>query len=89
MNPSLSQSTAGFLANYKHDRMIFERQVGYSRRVSAIGGENTSAFTGLLDFKDQLTPKTGFTVKIDRTMSNEFRELRGVSVTVTTPDGPR
>jgi len=70
MNTTFSQSTAGFLADYKHNRTIFEGQVGYTQRVSASGGENTSGFTGLLEIKEQLTPKTGLTVKIDRAINN-------------------
>jgi hypothetical protein len=72
LNPSYSQSTAGFLANYKHNRTTFEGQVGYSRRVSGTGSDNTSGVTGLLDFKHQLTPKTSYKVKIDRTINSYF-----------------
>jgi hypothetical protein len=70
MNTTFSQSTAGFLADYKHNRTIFEGQVGYTHRGSSTGAENTSGFTGLLEIKEQLTPKTGFTVKIDRAVNN-------------------
>lgn len=72
LNSSYSQSTAGFLANYKHNRTTFEGQIGYSRRVSSTGSDNTSGLTGLLDFKHQLTPKTSFKVKIDRTINSYF-----------------
>jgi hypothetical protein len=71
-NPSFTQSTAGFLAKYKFSRTTVEGQVGYSRRVSDTGTDNTSGVTGLLDVKDQLTPKTTFTAKIDRTINSYF-----------------
>jgi hypothetical protein len=71
-NPSFSQSTAGFLAKYRFSRTIVEGQVGYSRRVSDTGTDNTSGVTGLFDVKDQLTPKTSFTAKIDRTINSYF-----------------
>jgi hypothetical protein len=72
LNPSYSQSTAGFIANYKHYRTTFDGQIGYSRRVSANGSDNTSGWTGLLDLVHQLTPKTSYTLKIDRTINSYF-----------------
>lgn len=72
MDPSYHQSTAGFLAKYKHSRTTFEGQVGYSRRLSSTGIDNTSGVTGLFDVKLQLTPKTSFTAKIDRTINSYF-----------------
>jgi hypothetical protein len=69
-NPSFSQSTAGLLAKYKLSRVTVEGEIGYSRRVSDTGTDNTSGVTGLLDFTDQLTPKTSFTAKIDRTINS-------------------
>ena len=70
LDPSYSQSTAGFLANYKLGRVTVEGDIGYSRRTSGSGTDNTSGLTGLLDFTDQLTPKTSFTAKIDRTINS-------------------
>jgi hypothetical protein len=70
LNGPFRQSTAGFLADYKHNRMTFEGQVGYTHRISDIGGESLSGFTGLLEIKEQLTPKTGVMVKIDRMINN-------------------
>lgn len=72
MDPSFSQSTVGFLAKYKHSRSTFEGQVGYSRRVSSTGIDNTSGVTGLFDIKQQLTPKTSVTFKIDRAINSYF-----------------
>ena len=46
--------------------------MGYTRRVSDTGSDNTAGVTGLLEFTDQLTPKTGFTAKIDRAINSYF-----------------
>ncbi len=70
LNPSYSQSTAGFLTNYKSIRTTFEGQIGYTRRVSATGTNNTSGLTGVFSFTQQLTPKTSFTGKIDRVIDS-------------------
>ena len=72
---SYSQSTAGLLANYKLNRTTFEGQVTYSRRTSDSGVDNASGLTGLISFKDQLTPKTSFTVKIDRAINTVYLNL--------------
>jgi hypothetical protein len=71
-NPSFSQSTVGFLSKYKFSRTTIEGQVGYTRRDSDTGTDNTAGVTGLVEFTDQLTPKTGFTAKIDRTINSYF-----------------
>jgi hypothetical protein len=67
---AFTQSTAGFFAKYKLSRTTVDGQIGYSRRASDIAFDNTSGVTGLLDFTDQLTPKTSFTAKIDRTINS-------------------
>ncbi len=69
-NPSYIETTAGALANYKLERTSFDGQIGYTRRVSDTGSDNTAGFTGLLDFKDQLTAKTSFNIKIERLINN-------------------
>jgi Putative beta-barrel porin 2 len=71
-NPSFDQTTAGLLAKYKLSRTTFDGQLGYSRRNSATGTDNTSGLTGLFDWKQQLTPKTSFTAKIDRMINSYF-----------------
>jgi hypothetical protein len=71
-DPSFSQSTVGLLAKYKISRATFDGQVGYSRRTSETGTDNTSGVTGLLDLNYQLTPKTSFAAKIDRTINSYF-----------------
>jgi hypothetical protein len=70
LNPSFSQTTAAFLAKYKHSRSTFDGQIGYTRRSSGAGSDNTSGVTGLLSFTDQLTPKSSFTAKIDRMVNS-------------------
>jgi hypothetical protein len=66
LNPSYHQTTAGILTNYKSNRTTFEGQIGFTRRVSATGSDNTSGLTGLFGFTQQLTPKTSFSANIDR-----------------------
>ena len=70
LNPSYTQTTAGLLSNYKSIRTTFEGQIGYTRRVSATGSDNTSGLTGLFSFTQQLTPKTSFTGRIDRVIDS-------------------
>ncbi len=84
---SYTQRTAGLVANYKLNRTSFDGEVGYSRRSSDDGSGTTSGLTGLIDFKDQLTPKTSFTVRIERAiqtlylnLGSEFDTDAGVSV---------
>ncbi|HTB67250.1 MAG TPA: outer membrane beta-barrel protein [Steroidobacteraceae bacterium] len=72
---SYSQRTAGLLANYKLGHTSFDGQIGYSSRSSTTGLDDASGLTGLLDFKDQLTPKTSFMVKIDRTINSYVPQL--------------
>ena len=72
LNPSFNETTAGLLATYKVKRATFDGQVGYSRRNSSTGTDNTSGVTGLLDLQYQLTPKTSFTVKIDRQINSYY-----------------
>jgi hypothetical protein len=79
LNPSYSQETVGFLADEKLNRTTLEAQVGYTRRVSSTGIDNTSGLTGLLEFKEQVTPKTSFTVKIDRTI-NSYLPILGSEI---------
>jgi hypothetical protein len=72
VDPSYSQVTAALIADYYSGRTTFEGQVGYSRRNSATGIDNTSGLTGLLDLKYQATRKTVFLAKIDRTINSYF-----------------
>ena len=70
LNPSYTQKTAGFLADYKYNGLSTEGQVAYSRRLSTLAGEDTQAFTGALRLKDQITAKTGLTFSVDRAINN-------------------
>jgi hypothetical protein len=72
LDPSFSQTSAGFTANYKHARTSFDGTLGYSRRTSGAGNDNSSGITGSLAFTDRLTPKTSFTVKVDRSINSYF-----------------
>lgn len=72
LNPSFRQTNAGFAATYKHNRLMFDGEAGYSHRASSDGSDNTSGFTGLFDLKEQLTPKTSLLVKIDRMINSYF-----------------
>lgn len=70
LNPSFNQVTVGLLAKYKRTRTTFDGQLGYSRRQSANAFDNTSGFTGLVDFTDQLTARTSITLKADRLINS-------------------
>jgi hypothetical protein len=72
---SYTQRTAGLLASYKLSHTTFDGQIGYSSRSSGTGIDNASGLTGSLDFKDQLTPKTSFAVKIDRVINSYLPSL--------------
>jgi hypothetical protein len=72
LNPSYNQSMLGFLASYNFNRATIDGQIGYSRRRSEDGVNNTSGLTGLLDVKYQVTRKTNFTAKIDRVINSYF-----------------
>jgi hypothetical protein len=72
---SYAQSTVGLVTSYKLNRTSFEGQVTYSRRTTDSGLDNVSGLTGLISFQDQLTPKTSFTVKLDRGINTYFLNL--------------
>jgi hypothetical protein len=72
-NPSYRQGTIGLQASYKlNPRMTIDGSVGYSRRVSDDGTNNTSGTSGALDFTRQLTPKTSVSLKIDRAINSYY-----------------
>jgi hypothetical protein len=71
-SPTFKQYTAGLTATYQHNRATFDGQIGYSRRESDTGNDNTSGLTGLFDVKYLLTPKTTVTAKVSRTISSYF-----------------
>ena len=72
VDPTFRQETVAFLAKYKFVRTTMEGQVGYSRRTSPTGIDNTSGITGDIDFKHQLTPKTSVTAKLERAINSYF-----------------
>jgi len=64
------ETQAGLTAKYEHIRSTFDGQIGYTRRVSANGFDNTSGLTGLIDFTENLTPRTSFTARVDRKINS-------------------
>jgi hypothetical protein len=70
LNPSYDQETVNFVAKFKRPRSTFNGAIGYSRRTSANSLDNTSGFTGLVDFSDQLTARTRITLKADRQINS-------------------
>ena len=75
VNSTYREYTAGLVAAYKLNRTSLDGQVGYTRRTSDSGYGNTAGLTGLLDFKDQLTPKTSFAVHIERAIQTLYLNL--------------
>jgi hypothetical protein len=75
VDSSYRQYTAGFVGNYSFNRTSFDGEIGYTRRNQDDGGGNTSGLTGLIDFKDQLTPKTSFSIKIQRAVQTLYLNL--------------
>ncbi|HTD72631.1 MAG TPA: outer membrane beta-barrel protein [Steroidobacteraceae bacterium] len=72
-NPSYRQGTLGFQASYKaNPRTTFDGSVGYSRRVSDDGTDNSAGITGAVDVTRQLTPKTSVSLKIDRAINSYY-----------------
>ena len=69
-NPSFSQTTAAFVAHYIHARSSFDGSIGYSRRTSSTGSDNTSGLTGSIAFTEQLTPKTSFSINAARSINS-------------------
>jgi hypothetical protein len=69
-NPKYSQYTAGLAADYKHNRATFDGQIGYSKRQSDTGTDNTSGLTGAFDIKYQLTPKTSVMANVSRSINS-------------------
>jgi hypothetical protein len=75
-NPPYTQTSAGFLANYKLPRTTFDGQVTYSRRsFSGSASDPVSGVTGALNFSDQLTAKTSFFVNISRGINTQYLNL--------------
>jgi hypothetical protein len=69
-NTSYRQTTGGVDGSYQSGRSTFDGQLGYTRRTSADGINDTSGFTGAIDVTDQLTPKTSVLVKLSRALNS-------------------
>jgi hypothetical protein len=70
LNPDYHQYMGGLSATYLSPRSTFDGQVGYSRRISTTGTDNTSAVTGEFKLREQLTAKTGVAVNLGRAIDN-------------------
>jgi Putative beta-barrel porin 2 len=64
------QYSGGFAATYLSPRSTFEGQLGYSRRTSATGTDDTSGLTGNLVLKEQLTYKTTLAFEAGRAIQS-------------------
>jgi hypothetical protein len=84
MNTSYSQTSELLTAQYAHtytgdlhttdahNITTVGAQLGFSRRSSSGGTNSTSGVTGLLDFKQQLTPKTSVFGNVSRVINSYF-----------------
>jgi Putative beta-barrel porin 2 len=70
INPDYHQATAGLTTTYLSPRTSFEGQLGYSRRTSALGTDDTSGITGGISLKERLTVKTALTFTLTRAIQN-------------------
>jgi hypothetical protein len=69
-NPDYHQDTAGITATYRSPRATFDGTVGYSRRTSATGTDDTSGVTGDLKLREQLTYKTSVSFEFGRAIQS-------------------
>jgi hypothetical protein len=69
-DPSYRQTTEGVVASYLSGRSTWDGQLGYTRRTSADGTNDTSGVTGAISVMDQLTPKTSVQVKLSRALNS-------------------
>ena len=67
---SYRQTTGGVVAGYVSGRSTLDGQLGYTRRTSADGTNDTSGITGAIAVTDQLTPKTSVQVKLSRALNS-------------------
>ena len=70
VNPSYRQTMEGFQASSQSGHSTYDGQIGFSRRTSATGADNTSGVTGEFKLKDQLTPKTDIAVTLGRAINS-------------------
>ena len=69
-NPDYHQAAAGIATTFRSPRSTFEGQLGYSRRTSTDGTDNTSGVTGQLRLQEQLTEKTSVAVEVGRAIQS-------------------
>jgi hypothetical protein len=74
-NPDYQQYAGGFATTYKSPRATIEGQLGYTKRTSTTGSDDTSGLTGLFSLKEQLTYKTNIRFELSRAIQLcvEFR----------------
>jgi len=73
-NPDLTyqQTTGGLVLNYASGHSVLNGQVGYTRRTSDTGTDNTSGVTGSVTVTDQVTPKTSVALLLSRALNSYF-----------------
>lgn len=69
-NSSYRQTTGGAIASYLSGRSTLDGQLGYTRRTSDRGTDDTSGITGNIALTDQVTPKTSVQVKLSRALNS-------------------
>lgn len=70
LNPDYHETSEGLVATYQSSRSTMDGQIGYSRRTSTTGTDNTSGVTGKFKLKDQLTPKTDIAIELGRAINS-------------------
>ncbi len=69
-NSSYRQNTEGVIASFLSGRSTLDGQLGYTRRTSANGTNDTSGITGNFAVTDQLTAKTSVQAKLSRALNS-------------------
>jgi Putative beta-barrel porin 2 len=69
-NPDYHQAATGIATTFRSPRSTYEGQLGYSRRTSTDGTDNTSGVTGQLRLREQLTEKTSATFEVGRSIQS-------------------
>ena len=81
--PAYHQDNVDLVANYQATgRTTLAAEAGYTDRKSADGINSLSGFTGLLDYKNQLTPKTSLDLQLNRAL-NSFIANAGSEIDTT------
>lgn len=69
-NPDYRQASTGIVTTYRSPRSTLDGSLGYSRRTSATGTDDTSGVTGNLRLREQLTVKTSVVFELGRDIQN-------------------